>query len=111
MMKYDYYKAVKDDIRAYIEDNEIDINNIDSYEFESELMEVDSVTGNLSGSYTLSTWDAEENIAHNLDMFIDACAIFGVDSGREIEKGAESMDVLVRCSILYACICEILEDL
>ena len=110
MMKYDYYLAVKDDIRAYIEENEISINSIDPCELENELMDADSITGNLSGSYTLNTWDAEENIAHNLDLFIDACAMFGADVGAEIKKGAENMDVLIRCSILSECINEILED-
>ena len=109
-MKYDYYKAVKDDIRAYIKENEININSIDPCELENELMDADSVTGNLSGSYTLSIWEAEENITHNLDLFIDACKIFGADIGTEMEKGAENMDVLIRCSILSECINEILED-
>lgn len=111
MMKYDYYETVKKDIRQYIEDNEIDINNIDIEALESELWVADSVTGNASGSYYCNAWMAGESIAHNLDLFIEACEWFGCDAGAGVVKGAENMDVLIRCYVLIICLNNVIEEL
>ena len=110
-MKYDYYLAVKDDIKAYIEENEININLIDLEGLESELWLADSVTGNASGSYYCNTWAAEESLAHNLDLFVEAFEWFGCDAGHEVKKGAEAMDVLIRCYILTVCLDGVIEEL
>lgn len=81
MSDYNYYQAVKDDVLDYIE-NEI---NLDDYkgrrdELEDELNDIlftsDYVTGNGSGSYTFNTYDAEENIAHNLELLNEALQKF-----------------------------------
>ena len=111
MEKYNYYDAVKEDIGQYIEDNEIDINNIDIVALESDLWVADSITGNASGSYYCNAWAAEESIAHNLDLFIEACKLFGCDAGDEVEKGAENMDVLIRCYVLSVCLDSVIEEL
>ncbi len=70
----------------------------------------DHVTGNASGSYTFSTWQAEEYLAHNWDVLEEACAEFGADMGEEVKNGAESADVLIRCYLLPAAIDEVLPD-
>lgn len=75
-----------------------------------ELWLCDHVTGNASGSYTFSTWEAEEYLAHNWDLLEEACAMFGADMGEEIKKGAESADVLIRCYLLPAAIDEVLPE-
>lgn len=111
MMKYDYYDVVKKDIMQCIEDNEIDVNNIDIGVLESDLWVADSVTGNSSGSYYCNAWTAEESIAHNLDLFIEACEWFGCDAGAEVKRGAENMDVLIRCYILTVCLDSVIDDL
>lgn len=51
------------------------------------------MTGNASGSYTFSTWEAEENICHNLDLLAEAC------------------DVTIRCYLLGQAIAEALEEI
>lgn len=43
-----------------------------------ELWTADSVTGNGSGSYTFSTWKAEEYLAHNWDILTEALEEFGM---------------------------------
>ena len=111
MMKYEYYDVVKKDIRQYIVDNEIDINNIDIEVLESDLWVADSVTGNASGSYYCNAWIAEESIAHNLDLFIEACEWFGCDAGAEVKRGTENMDVLIRCYVLATCLDGVIEEL
>lgn len=114
MEKYNYHDAICKDIRAYIEDNEIEVNK-DTKEdvigkLEDELINEDSVTGNASGSYTFSNWQAEENICHNTDLARDALRQFGV----ETIPSAETLDVIIRCYLLYDCIyttiAEILEE-
>lgn len=68
----------------------------------------DSVTGNASGSYTFSTWQAEENLCHNMDLLKEACDEFGENASDLIEKGAEACDVTIRCYLLPQAISNVL---
>lgn len=110
---YDYYEAMREDVREYIE-NEIDFSEFDSMEeleekLNEDLWTVDSVTGNGSGSYTFDTYEAEENICHNLDLLAEALEEFG--GGCDILKdGAEAADVTIRCYLLGAIIAEVLPE-
>ena len=101
MKQYNYLEAVKDDVKQYIEDNNIVINaeNRDKIEeqLNDDLFACDSVTGNGSGSYTFNTWQAEENLCHNLDLLGEALQKFGCGPEYIIEKGAEACDVTIRC--------------
>lgn len=114
-MRYDYIEAVKDDVREYI-DNNINLDNwagnIDGLadHLNDELFIEDSVTGNASGSYTFSTWQAEEYLAHNWDILEDALSEFGQIDVNPIEKGAEWCDVTIRCYLLSRAIDEVLGD-
>jgi hypothetical protein len=118
MERYNYLEAMKEDIKEYIRDNytaeEIAERLEDRGEWETELNDdlwmVDSVTGNASGSYTFSTYKAEEYIAHNLDLLAEALREFG-DSTDYLEKGAEACDVTIRCYLLYDAISEALNDI
>lgn len=116
MKKYDYREAVKNDVRDYIND-EIDLNEWkgNRKELEEKLNEdlwtVDNVTGNGSGSYTFSTWKAEENLCHNLDLLEEALDEFGSDKGYLLENGAEAADVTIRCYLLGSAISEVLDEL
>ena len=114
MRMYDYREAVKEDILQYIND-EINFEDFDSLEeleekLNDELWIVDSVIGNASGSYTCSTWEAEENIAHNWDLLEEALNVFGSDKS-PISKGAEWCDVIIRCYLLGECITAALEEI
>lgn len=113
MADYNYYEAVQDDIRDYIE-SEI---NFDDFEDMDELEEYlnetlfnhDSVTGNASGSYTFNAYKAEEYLCHNWDLLEEALEMF-CDDRNPIEQGAEWCDVTIRCYILNSCIAEVLAD-
>lgn len=112
-MRYNYREAIKDDVLEYIKEeiDFIDFDTLDELEqyLNDELWRVDSVTGNASGSYTFSTWDAEENINHNLDLLRKACEEFGtVDP---LKQGAEACDVTIRCYLLSECIAAALEEM
>lgn len=111
--KYDYMAAVEDDIRNYLGENNIVITSENKEEMFEELSErlwvCDSVTGNASGSYTFSTWKAEEYLCHNLDLLAEACEAFG--SNIDILKnGAEACDVTIRCYLLNECLNNVLDD-
>lgn len=116
MERYDYREAMREDVKQYIED-EINlkdwIGNREDLEekLSEELWTVDSVTGNGSGSYTFSTWEAEENICHNLDLLEEACNEFGGDLGETLAKGAEACDVTIRCYLLGEIISEVLDEM
>ena len=115
MKKYNYFEAVKDDVKQYIEDNDIVINAENRDEIEDQLNDdlftCDSVTGNGSGSYTFSTWQAEENLCHNLDLLGEALQEFGCGPEYMMEKGAEACDVTIRCYLLGQAISEVLDEL
>ena len=110
---YDYREAIKDDVLEYIKEK-IDFVEFDTLEeleehLNDELWTVDSVTGNASGSYTFDTWEAEENLCHNLDLLAEACEEFGtVDP---LKQGAEACDVTIRCYLLGECIAAALAEI
>lgn len=111
MDKYDYRKAVKQDIVAYLkrEDVVIKLKSTENlYDaIYNELYKADDVTGNASGSYTFNTWQAEENLCHNGDLIAEALNEFGYDINI-LEKGAEWCDVIIRCYLLKQCLTEVL---
>ena len=112
---YDYREAVKDDVLEYI-NNEINFEDFDTLEdLEEHLNEVlfteDSVTGNASGSYTFSTYEAEENICHNMDLLQEALSEFGDTEALVMDFDAEKADVTIRCYLLGECIAAALEEI
>lgn len=115
MGKYNYFEAVCDDVRNYIEENEIVVNEDNRDEIEEQLNDDlfcnDSVTGNASGSYTFSTWKAEENLCHNLDLLSEALQEFGCEPDYITEKGAEACDVTIRCYLLGQAIGCVLDEI
>lgn len=109
---YNYLENVKEDVRMYIDEN-IDLKEYTQEELEEYLNETlfveDSVTGNASGSYTFSAYEAEENLCHNTELLQEALEEFGC--GVEyLEKGAEACDVTIRCYLLGRAIAEVLEE-
>ena len=114
MERYDYYEAVKNDaINAILENinwNEDYLTTHDENDIYDDLWIDDSVTGNASGSYTFSTWEAEENVCHNLDLLGEALYEFGCDASYLAEHGAEAADVTIRCYVLGQVIGEAMEE-
>lgn len=112
---YNYPEAVKEDVREYIE-NEVmledwrgDRDGLEE-QLNDDLFIADSVTGNASGSYTFSSWQAEEYLAHNWDLLADALDEFG-GSTDVLRQGPEACDVTIRCYLLGQAISEVLDEL
>ena len=114
MEKYNYLENVKEDVRNYIQENEIKVYSSNREEIEEQLNEdlfcEDSVTGNASGSYTFSTWQAEENLCHNWELLGEALEEFGGSTGEALERGSEYCDVTIRCYLLSQAIAEVLDE-
>lgn len=111
MDKYDYVAEMKKDIEEYLRENPPKQYS-DSDEMREELYEKmwvsDQITGNGSGSYTFSAWDAEEHICHNMDLLTDAIREFGASTDNL--TSAEWCDVTIRCYLLGQVLEEVLES-
>lgn len=128
MERYNYLESVKEDVREWINEHDEwksdyadengkwlrDDNRDDIYEdLNDRLFVEDSVTGNASGSYTFNTWQAEENLCHNLDLLGEAMEEFGYGGKQmsELMESAESCDVTIRCYLLGQAISEVLDEM
>lgn len=119
-MEYDYRETVKNDVIEQVKDGYKE-NSLRLYKEEGrealeqylndELWIDDQVTGNASGSYTFNTWEAEENLCHNMDLLAEACDEFGQDVGEAVKRGAEYCDVTIRCYLLGSAISEAIDEL
>lgn len=115
MEKYNYFNSVCEDLRTYIHEvyNNQELREMmgNRDDFEAKLRDacwdVDSVTGNGSGSYFYSSWDAEKAICHNWDLLRDAVE----DFGQVFPSDAETADVIIRCYMLGECIPAVLNEL
>ena len=122
-MKYNYRKAMDEDIRTYFEE---EFNNIqETFEgldkedafanYFDELWVVDSVTGNGSGSYTFNRARAEEYVKDNLALCIEAFEEFGIapeEFGKKVyDEDWEYLDVTIRCYLLGEVLGEVLDEL
>lgn len=119
MKKYNYLEAVTSDVKEAILDrydvNELAVELEDRLSFEQDLhdrlWDDDSVTGNASGSYTFNTYEAEENLCHNLDLLGEALSEFGCKTDYMQENGAEACDVTIRCYLLDRAISAALDEI
>lgn len=117
METYDYKQVMKEDVKDYISEHypnglnkEFSCISKCKETLEDKMWIADSVTGNASGSYTFSTWTAEENICHNNDLLNEALEEFGYD-GVPKDKGAEWCDVTIRCYLLSQIVDEVVDEL
>lgn len=119
-MEYNYREIVRDDVIEQVKDGYKE-NSLRLYKeggrealeeyLNEELWIDDQVTGNASGSYTFNTWEAEENLCHNMDLLAEACDEFMQDVGEAVKRGAEYCDVTIRCYLLGSAISEAIDEL
>lgn len=114
MERYNYLRAVKEDVLNYINENNIVVTSENRDEVKQDLNDTlftcDSVTGNASGSYTFNAWKAEEYLCHNWELLVEALTEFGYDMNY-LGRGAEACDVTIRCYMLGQAISEALEEI
>ena len=125
---YDYHKAVADDVRALIKAREEDgsfnleryVHDVDGKHYFNKAeaaddlgnlcFNEDSVTGNASGSYTMSTLTAERCLVGNWDLLCEALANFGDEQADILTHGAEWSDVTIRCYLVDDAVSEVLTE-
>lgn len=111
--KYDYIEALVEDIKNYLEENDINKNGVDEEKLYDELFTEDSVTGNGSGSYTFSSEQAKQNLIGNEDLIRDMIKDgFATKDGVMdwfMDEDYEALDVAVRCYLLDQAISEVLD--
>ena len=115
METYNYLENVTADAKQAILENLVYWSFSDREDLEEIANDIlwanDSVTGNGSGSYTFNTWQAEENLCHNMDQLEEACNEFGQDIGEAVKQGAEACDVAIRCYLLGQAISDAIDEL
>lgn len=80
MERYDYLRAIKEDVLNYINENNIVVTSENRDEVEQDLND------------TFNTWTAEEYLCHNWELLGEALTEFGCDMSY-LEKGAEACDI------------------
>lgn len=117
MEKYNYKKALKEDILNYIKDNDV----LD-YEYNSahELHEIlndelwgSAIVGN-DGDYYASAEKCEEYLAGNLRLAIEAITDLGADFNNiphDEDEVVRYLDCMIRLYLLWDCIWDALKEL
>lgn len=100
MTMQDYRDQVKEDILTFAREC-YDYNpHVTVDEIIDNAWTADTVTGNGSGSYTFSTWQARKNLTEDGLIWDDELLEMFEEWGDDhvpIEKGAEHIDVSIRC--------------
>lgn len=113
---YNYFEAVKRDIRAWLEDNSLDMpyNEYGEAEIDrlyDELWVADSVTGN--GSEDMYYQNAEEAAAAlygNNSAYMYAAQDFGLENYNDFCENPRKADVTIRCYYLGAALDEVIAE-
>lgn len=104
MRNYNYFEAVKADVRDCLRDYEREEDEgLDAYRerLYDDFWTDDAVTGNGSGSYTFNSAKARKYVLAGIEQVAEACQEFGVNLGELIEAGEwERLDVTTRCYYL-----------
>lgn len=115
---YDYQQAVTDDVVYYLKENVLDdprsfeeIASLDVDQLNNDLWVEDSVTGNGSGSYTMNTLEAEQNLVGNYNLLCEALTEFGDENRAITDFGPEAADTTIRCYLLSQAIDDAIEYL
>lgn len=119
---YSYKETVKGDVREWMEDNKDQWEGLDRHDVYEVVYDAcwvaDEVTGNASGSYTFSRWDARNNFFEDEDSdeYISQMIEDGFSTAEEVgqkvsESNWEWLDVSIRCWLLCDCLTEILDEM
>jgi len=119
---YSYKETVKTDVREWMDDHKEDMEGLDRHDvFElvyDSCWVADEVTGNASGSYTFSRYEARKNFFEDEDSdeFISQMIEDGFSTAEEVGKAIsesnwEWIDVSIRCWMLCDCLTEILDEM
>ena len=118
---YNYKEQIRADVKEWIEDNKEQIEGLDRHDAYEVVYDscwvADSVTGNVSGSYTFSRWEARQNFFNDEDSdeYIDQMIEDGFTTresvGRAVQESQwELLDVSIRCWLLCDAVSDVLDE-
>ena len=118
---YNYKGQIRADVKEWIENNKEQIEGLDrhdSYEVVYDSCWVDdSVTGNASGSYTFSSYEARQNFYEDtyseeyLEQMVDDGFADAMEVGKKIiASNYEWLDVSIRCWLLCDAVSDVLDE-
>ena len=115
MKREDYINEMVEDIKAFVKTN-IDKYDLDGDDIEDELHDdlwyEDSVTGNGSGSYTLDSQKAKENLKGAAELINEMADDFEINLTEHfLNDEWEWLDVNIRCYLLREAISIALDEL
>lgn len=117
---YDYREAMTEDVKQWITD---EVNLADwtedrgglEQQLNDDLWTADSVTGNVSGSYTFNRVQASLYVLDNMDLLQEAINEFATDPAtvgdKFISENWEWFDVTIRCYLLGSVISDVLDEM
>ena len=119
---YNYKEIVRADVKEWIDDNKEQIEGLDrsdAYEVIYDSCWVDdSVTGNASGSYTFSSYEARQNFYEDteseeyLEQMVDEGFADAMEVGKKIiSSNYEWLDVSIRCWLLSDAVSDVLDEI
>ena len=119
---YNYKEQIRADVKEWIEDNKEQIEGLDRHDAYEVIYHScwvdDSVTGNASGSYTFSRYEARHNFFEDadseeyLDQMVDDDFVDPMDVGKKIiESDYEWLDVSIRCWLLCDAVSDVLDEM
>lgn len=119
LCKGNYLDETKYNIEQWMELEGFSLAGKDREDVEESLNEDfwinDSITGNGSGSFTFSSYQAKENVLSDIDTLNEAFKEFGIEKETIGEKFLneewEWMDVTCRCYVLSQAISEVLDEM
>lgn len=117
---YDYREAMTEDVKQWITD---EVNLADwtedreglEQQLNDDLWTADSVTGNVSGSYTFNRVQASLYVLDNMDLLQEAIEEFATDPAtvgdKFISEEWEWFDITIRCYLLGSIISDVLNEM
>ena len=119
---YSYKEVVRSDVREWIEDNKEQIEGLDRHDAYDVVYDscwvADEVTGNASGSYTFSRYEARQNFFNDEDsddyisQMIEDGFISADELGKKIsESNWEYIDLSIRCWLLCDAVSDVLDEM
>ena len=119
---YSYKEQVRADVREWIEYHKEQIEGLDRHDAYEVIYDScwvdDSVTGNASGSYTFSRYEARQNFFNDEDsddyifQMIEDEFMSADELGKKIsESNWEYIDLSIRCWLLCDAVTDVLDEM
>ena len=118
---YNYKEQIRADVREWIDNNKGQLEGLDRADVYDVVYDScwvdDSVTGNASGSYTFSRYEARQNFFNDedsekyIDQMIEDVFTTRESVGKAIQESQwELLDVYIRCWLLCDAVSDVLDE-